>query len=79
MGIEVLVPDVNRSASDFAPLIETAPDGTERRSNHVDQSEALVRLEKTSRGHGGHHERQPDGEQLKRGHGFSVQVDRNVD
>jgi DNA polymerase-3 subunit alpha len=32
MGIEVKVPDVNRSASDFAPLIETAADGTERSS-----------------------------------------------
>jgi DNA polymerase-3 subunit alpha len=32
MGIEVLVPDVNRSESDFTPLIETAPDGSERRS-----------------------------------------------
>ncbi len=32
MGIPVLVPDVNRSASDFAPLIEVQPDGTERAS-----------------------------------------------
>jgi DNA polymerase-3 subunit alpha len=32
MGIEVLVPDVNRSESDFRPVIETAADGTERRS-----------------------------------------------
>ncbi len=32
MGIEVLVPDVNRSESEFTPLIETNADGTERPS-----------------------------------------------
>ena len=32
MGIPVLVPDVNRSESDFVPLIETDGDGTERSS-----------------------------------------------
>src|SRR5688500_11090549 len=32
MGIPVRVPDVNRSASDFTPLIETGPDGTEQAS-----------------------------------------------
>ncbi|MFZ6002304.1 MAG: DNA polymerase III subunit alpha [Actinomycetota bacterium] len=32
MGIPVLVPDVNRSESDFTPLIETRPDGTESES-----------------------------------------------
>jgi DNA polymerase-3 subunit alpha len=32
MGISVLVPDVNRSASDFAPVVEVDDDGTERRS-----------------------------------------------
>ncbi|HLT16355.1 MAG TPA: DNA polymerase III subunit alpha, partial [Acidimicrobiales bacterium] len=32
MDIPVLVPDVNRSASDFTPLIETGPDGEERAS-----------------------------------------------
>jgi DNA polymerase III subunit alpha len=30
MGIEVLVPDVNRSASDFAPAVVTGDDGTQR-------------------------------------------------
>jgi DNA polymerase-3 subunit alpha len=32
MGIEVLVPDVNRSVADFTPVIETGEDGRERRS-----------------------------------------------
>jgi DNA polymerase-3 subunit alpha len=32
MGIEVLVPDVNRSASDFTPVVEALDDGAERRS-----------------------------------------------
>ena len=32
MGIEVAVPDVNRSVSDFAPVVEVGPDGQERRS-----------------------------------------------
>ncbi|MET0727717.1 MAG: DNA polymerase III subunit alpha [Acidimicrobiales bacterium] len=32
MGIPVLVPDVNRSVSDFAPLLETGPDGNEEAS-----------------------------------------------
>jgi DNA polymerase-3 subunit alpha len=32
MGIPVLVPDVNRSESDFTPLIETTEDGSERAS-----------------------------------------------
>ena len=32
MGIPVLVPDVNRSESDFIPLIEDGQDGTERAS-----------------------------------------------
>ncbi len=32
MGIEVHVPDVNRSASDFAPMTELAEDGSERQS-----------------------------------------------
>ncbi|MEO7428736.1 MAG: DNA polymerase III subunit alpha, partial [Acidimicrobiales bacterium] len=32
MGIPVRVPDVNRSESDFTPLIETGDDGTERAS-----------------------------------------------
>ncbi len=32
MGIEVLVPDVNRSVADFTPVIETDADGTERAS-----------------------------------------------
>jgi len=32
MGIEVLVPDVNRSVSDFTPVIEADDDGGERRS-----------------------------------------------
>jgi DNA polymerase III subunit alpha len=32
MGIEVLVPDVNRSVSDFTPVVEIGPDGQERRS-----------------------------------------------
>ena len=31
MGIEVIVPDVNRSASDFTPSIEAGPDGREIR------------------------------------------------
>jgi len=30
MGIEVKVPDVNRSESDFAPVLEVGPDGEER-------------------------------------------------
>jgi DNA polymerase-3 subunit alpha len=32
MGIPVLVPDVNRSESDFTPLIEVGPDGAEQAS-----------------------------------------------
>ena len=32
MGIEVLVPDVNRSVSDFAPVVELDGDGTESAS-----------------------------------------------
>ncbi len=32
MGIPVLVPDVNRSVSDFAPLVETAAGGSEQMS-----------------------------------------------
>ena len=32
MGIEVQVPDVNRSASDFTPLVAVGEDGTESRS-----------------------------------------------
>ncbi len=32
MGIPVLVPDVNRSESDFTPLIETTEDGSEKAS-----------------------------------------------
>jgi DNA polymerase-3 subunit alpha len=32
MGISVLVPDVNRSASDFAPVVEIDESGAERRS-----------------------------------------------
>ena len=32
MGIPVLVPDVNRSASDFAPMVETTADGREQTS-----------------------------------------------
>jgi DNA polymerase-3 subunit alpha len=32
MGIEVVVPDVNRSVSDFTPVIEVGPDGKEVRS-----------------------------------------------
>ncbi|MDQ2650017.1 MAG: DNA polymerase III subunit alpha [Actinomycetota bacterium] len=32
MGIEVLVPDVNRSASDFAPVVEIDEQGNEQRS-----------------------------------------------
>lgn len=32
MGISVLVPDVNRSASDFAPVVEVGEDGVEQRS-----------------------------------------------
>ena len=33
MGIEVLVPDVNRSVADFTPVVEVdADDGTEKRS-----------------------------------------------
>src|SRR5690606_12798608 len=31
MGIEVTVPDVNRSVSDFAPVVDVAADGTENR------------------------------------------------
>jgi DNA polymerase-3 subunit alpha len=31
MGIEVTVPDINRSVSDFAPVVEVAADGTEIR------------------------------------------------
>jgi len=32
MGIEVLVPDVNRSVADFTPVVEATGEGTERRS-----------------------------------------------
>jgi DNA polymerase-3 subunit alpha len=32
MGIPVMVPDVNRSESDFTPLVETGPDGAEQAS-----------------------------------------------
>ena len=32
MGIEVLVPDVNRSVADFTPVVEVAEDGAEKRS-----------------------------------------------
>jgi DNA polymerase-3 subunit alpha len=32
MGIEVLVPDVNRSSADFVPVVEVGADGVERQS-----------------------------------------------